>query len=105
MDPTGREVGGKRCGHLGPAGVVDADEEDLGYLLGDPSFGLGRGLELVLGVACGEDRQVVGDPGDGLEGLAGLGDRAGHGLAWEDALVGVGELVDDPLPDGRFLRG
>ena len=34
-------------GHLAAAGVVDTDEQDLGHLFDDGSFGLGEGAQLL----------------------------------------------------------
>ena len=44
----------QRCRHLGAARVVDADEQDLGHLGHDSSFGLGEGAGALSGEATGE---------------------------------------------------
>jgi hypothetical protein len=65
--------------HLEAAGVVDTDEQDLGDVLHDGSFGLGEGAEAFSGEAVDEqgdevDHPGARQPGDGLvhEPLDGL---------------------------------
>jgi len=71
--------------HLGPAGVVDADEEDLGHIGHESSLDLGEGAEALAGEPLGEQGQEGGDLGR----LGQLGERlvdeALDGLDREDA--------------------
>src|SRR5450759_5253654 len=48
-------------GHLGPAGVVHADKQDLGYVGHEHSFGLGGGGQPVGGEPGGQVWQVILD--------------------------------------------
>ena len=49
MDPALGVVVEQGGRHLGTAGVVDTDEQDLGHLFDDGSFGLGQGAQLLPG--------------------------------------------------------
>jgi hypothetical protein len=80
---------------LGSAGVVDADEQQLGHGLGPGAGGLrGRG-ELFLGESGGEDREVGPDLGVRFERLPGIADGFEDGLGGKDPVVVVAEVVDD----------
>jgi hypothetical protein len=49
-------------GHLAAAGVVDTDEQHLGHLFDDGSFGLGEGAQLLAGEAVDEQGDEVDHP-------------------------------------------
>jgi hypothetical protein len=58
-------------GHLAAAGVVDTDEQDLGHVFDDGSFGLGEGAQLLAGEPVNEqgdevDHPCPREPADGL---------------------------------------
>jgi hypothetical protein len=68
----GRAVLREGRGHLGPARIVNTDEEDLGDGLGDaPPLSLGCGHQLFLGLSGNQDRKVRRDRGDRLEKVSG----------------------------------
>jgi hypothetical protein len=46
----------QRGGHLASAGVVDTDEQHLGHVLHDGSFGLAKGAQPVAGEPVYEQR-------------------------------------------------
>ena len=56
MDRPPRAELDEARGHLAPTGVLDANEQHLGLLLGDESFGLPERLESLAGEAVGEHR-------------------------------------------------
>ncbi len=84
MDPALGVMIQERGGHLGAAGVVDADEQDLGDVLHDGSFGLGEGAELLAGEPVDEQGEEV-DHAGALEPVDGLVDVALDGLQRPDA--------------------
>ena len=71
VDAVAGEVAEPAGGHLGAAGVVDAEEQHGGLVGRSLSFDLGEGLEAVAGEAFGEDGSEGGD--------GGLRERVGRG--------------------------
>jgi len=72
-----------------------------GTVFGDPTVGLRRGHQLLAGLAGDQDRQETYPDGRRrLEEVSGGVDGGGDGLAGEDALVGVGEVVDQIVVAG-----
>ena len=59
MHPAVTVVLEKGHGHLGPAGVVDADEQHLGYVI-DGDLLLAGELQALANEALDEDREVAG---------------------------------------------
>ena len=109
QDAVAGEVLQPAGGHLGAAGVVDAEEQDGGGGHVDLSFDLGEGLEAVAGEAFGEDRGEGGDASLWEELVEAVGEEPFDGLGSEDAselvlqlgadgeqqvALGEGELVD-----------
>jgi hypothetical protein len=54
VDPARGVMIQERGGHLRAAGVVDADEQDLGDVLHESSFGSGEGAQALAGEAVHE---------------------------------------------------
>jgi hypothetical protein len=71
-------------GHLAAAGVVDADEQDLGDVFADGSFGLGEGAQLQ-----GWSRKGMGRPW-GTAGRSRVGGAASAPGTWRRQAVPLG---------------
>ncbi len=84
VDLAAGQVVGQGGGQLRPAGVVDADEQQLGHLFGDPSLGLGGRDQLLAGEPPDQQGQILRDARGRLQVGAGRGDRSLDGLAGED---------------------
>ena len=97
VDLAAGQVVGQGGGQLRPAGVVHADEQQLGHLFGDPSLGLGGGDQLLAGEPPDQQGQILRDARGRLQVGAGRGDRSLDGLAGEDTGVLVGQLVHEPV--------
>jgi hypothetical protein len=73
VDPARGELVEQAGGHLAAAGVLDADEQDLGHVLGDRALELAERAEPLASEAMDEQRDEV------LDGCGGqLADRLGH---------------------------
>ncbi len=83
-------------GHLGAAGVMDTDEQNLQGAGCDLARDLGCGQELVAGETLGQDRQERAEPGYRFQGGAGPVHGPLHALPVEDAVVVVGQAIHDP---------
>src|SRR5918994_5489302 len=92
VDPAPPQLVHQACGHLAAAGVLDADEQNLGDLLRHHALHLRQGAESFTGKAVYEQRDEVLEA-DVLQRIQRLLDIALDRLAGEDPRELVGQRV------------
>jgi len=92
-------------GHLRAAGVVDADEQHLGYVFADGPVRLRQRSEPVGSEPAHQSGQMRVHPGGSAQRDVGLKDAALDGLPRHHTVVGGGDVAEHDVRHEKFRLG